>query len=112
MLGNGAQDGTRRDVPHDDLGSEEEAYVKEMPLLIKPQTVGSPKPLEYEGSRVRARVNFINNTGSRFKVSLGGGVQQASGMVASEAVAYSLRHSFRTRVSSAARALHRCAEWR
>ena len=64
-----------------------------MLLLIKPQAVRSPKPLQYEGSRASAGVNFVYNTGSGFKVALRSGVEQAGGVVAGEAVAHCLQQS-------------------
>ena len=42
-----------------------------------------------------AGVDFVNNTGSGFKVALGGGVQQAGGVVASETVAHRLQRCVR-----------------
>lgn len=43
-----------------------------------------------------AGVDFVNNTGSGFKIALGGGVQQAGGVVANETVANRLQRCVRT----------------
>ncbi len=62
-----------------------------MPLLVEPQAIGRPQPLQNEYGSVGAGVDFVDNTRSRLKVSLGSGVQQACGVVAREAVANGLQ---------------------
>ncbi len=109
-LGDSAQDGARRDVPNDDFGSEEKADIEYMPLLVEPQAVGRPQPLQNECGSVSAGVDFVDNTGSGLKVSLGGGVQQARGVVAREAVAHGLRRGFKgCQVGEGGGHLRRCA---